>query len=292
MIIAAHIGFHATEAAQLHASLGKSGRLFRREGIALPSLDTCRDVVIQTMKKLRGETASPETEEMLLAALLGTDDPQRLILSQDQFICAVSQIFAGGAFYGRAAEKVDWLRKCFPSHEIELFLAVRNPATLIPALMTLPKNGIAYDALLQGVDPDSLRWFATIAAIRDAHPDLPITAWAYEDLPLIWTQILREVAGLAPMSGVFGNFDILRQIMNPEGIARLKAYLREHKLDTDIQLRRVIAAFLDKYAIADAIVEEIDLPGWDATRVEHLTETYEDDLIEIGRIPGVTLVTP
>ena len=59
-----------------------------------------------------------------------------------------------------------------------------------------------------------------------------------------------------------------------------------------MQKRRVIAAFLDKFAREDMIVEELDLPGWTDAMVNELTEIYDDDVFEISRIPGVNFIAP
>ena len=56
-------------------------------------------------------------------------------------------------------------------------------------------------------------------------------------------------------------------------------------------LYEVITAFLDKYALDEEIEEEVDLPGWTPELIDHLTAVYDDDMIEIGRIPGVTVLT-
>jgi hypothetical protein len=59
-----------------------------------------------------------------------------------------------------------------------------------------------------------------------------------------------------------------------------------------MQRRRIVGAFLDRYALDDEIEEELDLPGWTPDLVEDMSATYEDDMAEITRIPGVTLLTP
>ncbi len=61
---------------------------------------------------------------------------------------------------------------------------------------------------------------------------------------------------------------------------------------TEGQRRRVIGAFLDKYAIEDEIVEELDLPGWSDELVEQMTEIYEADIDHIADIPGVRMILP
>lgn len=53
-----------------------------------------------------------------------------------------------------------------------------------------------------------------------------------------------------------------------------------------------MAAFMQKYAVEDAIEQEIDIPQWTPDLVNEMTEIYEDDVIELARIPGVTLISP
>ena len=80
--------------------------------------------------------------------------------------------------------------------------------------------------------------------------------------------------------------------MSPTGMSRFRAYLKTHPVMTEIQKRRVIAAFLDKYALDEEIEEEVDLPGWTVDLIGQLTEIYEEDVFAIQRMPGVTLITP
>lgn len=61
---------------------------------------------------------------------------------------------------------------------------------------------------------------------------------------------------------------------------------------TEMQKRRVMVAFLDKFAIEDEIEEELDLPGWTDELVDELTDTYEEDCFSLSRIPGVTVIAP
>mgnify|MGYP002826099982 CR=1 FL=1 len=45
-------------------------------------------------------------------------------------------------------------------------------------------------------------------------------------------------------------------------------------------------------SLDEAMEEELDLPGWDAAYVEMLTELYDEDVCQIGQMPGVTLIEP
>jgi hypothetical protein len=57
-------------------------------------------------------------------------------------------------------------------------------------------------------------------------------------------------------------------------------------------LRRIVSAFLDKFALSDQIDMELDLPGWDEDLIDTLTENYRNDIARIRAIPGVTFLDP
>jgi hypothetical protein len=137
-----------------------------------------------------------------------------------------------------------------------------------------------------------MRWSELIARIRNAHPDLPITVWCNEDTPLIWSQIVREIAGIDATVPIAGEFALLSEIMTKPGLQRFHAYIDSHPGMTEVQKRRVIAAFLDKFADEAAIEEELDVPGWTEAVVNRLTELYDEDLYEIQRLDGVQMITP
>ena len=75
-------------------------------------------------------------------------------------------------------------------------------------------------------------------------------------------------------------------------MTRLRSYMTAHGELGEMQKRRVYAAFLDKFALEDALEEELDLDGWTDELVEDLTEIYDEDMYHLQRIPGVTLIAP
>jgi hypothetical protein len=100
------------------------------------------------------------------------------------------------------------------------------------------------------------------------------------------------MAGLEDHEKIIGGFDLLSSIMSKEGMQRFRSYLDSHPEMSEFQKRRVIAVFLDKFALEDEIEEELDMPGWTEDLVEEMTEIYDQDVAVIQSIPGVRLVTP
>lgn len=80
--------------------------------------------------------------------------------------------------------------------------------------------------------------------------------------------------------------------MDRTGFERMQQYLTDNPPDTEMQRRRILGAFLDRYALEAKIEEELDLPGWTPAMIDQITQSYEDDMAEIVTIPGVKLLTP
>ena len=173
----------------------------------------------------------------------------------------------------------------------ELFFAIRNPATFMPALLA-KTNFNTIEDIFRGYDPFSFRWSELFERIRAQVPDIPITVWCNEDTPLIWAEVVREMAALEPTVGFEGEFSLLAEIMTEAGMKRFRAYVAERPGMSEIQKRRVISAFLDKFADDEAVEEEYDIEGWTADKIDRLTDLYEEDIYAIQRVPGVTMISP
>jgi len=290
MHISFHIGAHCTDEDILVKSLLKNKGILAEEGVIVPGPSRYRPILAEVTRKLGGEKASADTQDVLLESIMDVDEAERLVLSQDNFLGVSTRALEHGQLYHLIADKATRLRNLFPDNPVEFFIGIRDIATFIPALFE--RHGSQdFVGMMKGVDPLELFWSDAIAALRDAVPDSPVTVWCNEDTPLIWPEVMHEVAGVEPALRMNGGFDILAGIIAKEGMQRLRTYLAEHTPQNEIQRRRVLGAFLDKYALEEEIVEEVDLPGWSAELTAELTAGYEDDMLEISRIPGVTLLT-
>ncbi|MFC6584507.1 hypothetical protein [Sulfitobacter aestuariivivens] len=196
-----------------------------------------------------------------------------------------------GVLYPAAPQRMAYMAQLFPEDALEMYLIIRNPAALLPIF-----HSVAQDpedaAFWGGRNPQDLRWSETVASIRSAAPEMPITVCCNEDLPLTWAQLIRDMAGLGPHEKLVGGFDLLHTIMSSEGMQRFRAYLGNQTQISEEQRRRVIVAFLDKFALEDEIEEELDMPGWTEDTVDYLTEIYDQDVEVIKGIPGVTVLAP
>jgi len=293
MQVILHAGAHCTDDGKLLKTLFKNRDAFMERGIALPRPRHYRQLLTATVKALSKRSVGPDSRMAFLDAIMETDASQvdRLILNNENFFCVPKIAFNKSRIYPLAGSRVALLTHLFSEDDVELFLSIRNPATHLPTMYAATPH-TQFVEFLDGADPRDIYWSDLIKSIRQEAPNVHVTVWCNEDTPLIWSELVREIAGLAANEPILGGFDLLTEIMSAEGMGRFQSYLDSHPDMTEMQTRRVITAFLDKFAIDDMVEEEVDLNGWTEPLVDQLTEQYEEDIFEISRIPGVTLLEP
>ncbi|WP_146200033.1 hypothetical protein [Roseicyclus mahoneyensis] len=272
-------------------SLGKNRARLAEDGILAPSIARYRPLLRDTLRALKGQTASRDVQDALLDAIIDEMPADRLIFSDPRLVCIHRLVVQGPQIWAMIDRQVAALRGLFPQAEPEVFIGMRNPATLIPALFAASKFS-DFPEFSENMQPHAVAWSEMLSRLRLAHPDVPVTVWCNEDTPLLWGQLLREIADVPFDYPLKGSDDLIETIMDPTGFNRLQRYLADNPAQSEIQRRRIVGAFLDRYAIDTAIEEELDLPGWTPDLIEEISLAYDDDMAEIARIPGVTLLTP
>ena len=293
MQVAIHLGAHCTDDDRLLKSLLSNKNALAKEGISVPGPGRYRDLLQDSARRLKGQPASLDLQTKIRDEILHDVNATRVVLSDENFICVHARIFEGGVLYDKSSYKCRWLRNLFPEDEVEFFLGIRNPASFIPAAFQHPDQRYGtFQQFFAETDVQDIRWSDVIVTIRETNPGCPITVWCNEDTPLIWSEILRKMSCHDPLTRLNDDFNILQTIMKPVGLKRMNDYLAANPPETEIQHQRVIAAFLEKFAIEAEVEEELDAPGWTEDLVEELTEIYEEDLYEIARLSGVTFISP
>ncbi len=290
MQIVFHIGVHCTDEGQIQTCLAKNRRLLAEEGIVVAMPGRFRPILRETLASLKGEPVGKDVQEVMLDSILTEDHPQRIIFSNDAFLCGLPRILGQDMLYPDAADKSQKLFNLFHDQEVEFCIGIRNPATFMPACFAR-LGGNDFASYIAQNDPASLRWSDMIARIHERLPEVPLKVWSNEDTPFIWRELIREIADHNPLTQLSGLDDFLLSIMMPEGLERMAAYLETHPPANEIQRRRILSAFLDKFEIEDDS-PEIDAPFWNNEYVEALTDLYEEDLFEIERLPGVQFISP
>jgi hypothetical protein len=288
MRIVYHLGAHCTDEDRLVRCLLKNRAELAEQGIAVPSPTRYRKLLRDTALQLRGQTASEETQAVVLQQIMDEPDADRLILSWPSFLSFPAWALRGG-LYAAAGERLRAFTRIFPGAEAEFHLSVRNPATFLPTLQEAV-NAKGREDILTDVNPLDVRWSDPVRQILINNPGVPMTIWCNEETPLIWPEVLQAVSGHEPGMTLADDDDLLASIMTEIGMGRMKAYCAEHPPQSVTQRRRIATAFLEKFARPDQVEQEISLPGWTDDLVETLTQTYLQDVERIRRLPGVTFI--
>ncbi len=291
MQIVFHIGAHATDGDRLLRTLLKNRETLAEAGVAVPGPARYRGLFHEVLLKLRGQRASADTQGMLIEELLEGASARRIVLSYDSLVCGPNNIFEGGRLYGRFADKPAWLADLFPDHDVSFAFALRNPATFVPAAHALTRDR-TLEAFLCGADATRLSWSAATAALTRAVPEAPVTVWCNEDAPILWPEIVCALAGIDPMTPLRGALEPLADLMTRDGFLAMRAALSATPTTTPAARRAILADHLEAHARPEAMVEEVDMPGWTAAHVQAVTRAYDTDLARISRLPGVHVLVP
>ena len=288
MQIVFHLGAHCTDGGLLIRSILRNRGPLAEQGICVPGPGRYRELLGDVSTTLRGEMASEDTEAMVIDAICDDDTAERVVLSNENFLCRPGVALAKDGLYPKATKSA-WLRGALPSHEVEFALSIRNPATFVPELVGRSQEAAE---TLEGISLGDLMWSDVIDDIATANPDARITVWCHEDTPFIWSEIMQELTDHDPFIQLDGEFDMLETIIAPDGMARLRDFLDARGVTSQIKRRRAVSAFLEAHAISEAVEAEIDIPGWTSDTVDVLTELYEDDVARIAAMEHVTFISP
>lgn len=290
MRIIYHLGAHFTDDERLLRCLLKNRDLLVQNEIVVPGPNRYRRLLRETATKLKGKAATVDEQALILEQIMEEDRANRLILSWESFLSLPNYVL-NERLYPAAGERVRAFCQIFPEIEAEFHLAIRNPASFLPQLYgrLKPEN---YRDFLNGADPLDMCWSDVIERIVDANPGVPLTVWCDEDTPLIWPEILRAVAGLPEGTQLDGEADLISGLMSGEGLSRLEAYLQSHPPQSVMQRRKIVSAFLDKFALPERIDQEIEMPGWSEDMVAEMTKAYDADVARIAQMGEITFLAP
>ena len=291
MQVVFHLGAPCTDGDMLIQSLLKNRLRLAQAGIAVPPPSRYRAVIRDTARTLKGEPANQAVQDALREAIIGDAQVDRLVLSDARFI-AINRLVVQRAQIWPMVERASaYLRALFPGTQTEFFIGLRDPGTLIPDLFKSSRFS-NFTEFTENMQPQALAWSEMLRRLQAAHPDAGITVWCNEDTPLLWGDVMRGMAGVAATADLDGTLDLAESIMARDGFDRMQAWLAEHPTSDATQQSRVLAAFLERYALPDEVTEELNLPGWTQKLMAELSANYDEDVDVIARMPGIRLITP
>ena len=295
MRIVYHLGAHCTDDERLLRCLLKNRGILAEQGIVVPGPTKYRTLLRDTAVALKGQPASLDTQALVLEQIMEEDHAERLILSWDSFLSFPTWAL-DGRLYPAAADRIRAFSQIFPQIEAEFHLALRNPATFLPALFDKQKNSKGgskvFNDFMKKLGPYDIRWSDVIERVLRVNPDVPLVIWCDEDTPLIWPEVLQAVSGHSPGTVLEDEHELLSQIMSAEGLKRMQAYIDSHPVTSPEMRRKIVSAFLDKFAVPDRINVEVEVPGWTTDTIAKMTQIYEQDVARIAAMPGVRFIAP
>lgn len=291
MQVAFHCGVHGTDLYRMVRTLTQNRDWLLAHGIEPVTPNRHRELFAEALNTLNGAPAPPEMEELLLDEILETDAPQRIIFSTPTFLGKAARAISSEGLYAGAGEKLAALANLFPGAEVEFFMALKNPATLVPFVLDQEGEG-SHDQLMAGLPPERLRWAPAIRRIQAAIPGHRLVLWCHEDTSLIWPEVVRRLATMPSDVPLRAGLQVLGDIMRPEGIEMVREEMaRQERLTVDTR-RAIFASALARHARPEEIEVEIRVPGWTQELVDHLSDLYDEDVAQIAALPGIEFITP
>ena len=293
MQILVHAGAHPTDEDKLYASLDANTPFMAKKNIVLPRIQLYRRPLRQAMIQVAKNQSAHRLRENLLNSFLQNSPSghDTMILSLPMFFGSPKECVNKDRLFPDAVTHLTRFCTIFNQDEIEIFFAIRNPATFLPACMQVTQTTQLHD-ILRGSNYMALRWSELFVRLRTAFPQIPITTWCDEDTPFIWAKLLREFMSATNSQPVSNAYAIFAQILTREGFERFKGYMQNHPDMNPIQRRKVMYAFAEKFARPDAVIQDLNDTPWDQPTVDRMTENYDADVDFISNMAGVTLIEP
>ncbi|MCC5967829.1 MAG: hypothetical protein JJU24_17065 [Natronohydrobacter sp.] len=291
MEIALHLGAHLTDDSQLRDCLLANSDMLAGQGILVPRARDFQKLLSDAAEHISSGHGAPKAFERLLASVEASEDTRRLVLSAQRLLSRLPDAMDNTRFYPGAKQRIAALRHIFAGQDVEIFLAIRNPASFMPAYLATGRAQ-AQAEIAALADATGLRWSLLIEEIRNAWPEAKLTLWCDEDTPFIWHRVLRLVAGYNPEKEFESSFNWFDTVLVEGASQKLAAYLQASPPVDDSHRQKVISVFLDKFCDDQKLDIDVSVTGWDEAHVDLLTELYEADTARIAAMNGVMLIQP
>lgn len=291
MQVAIHFGTHGTEPERMIRTLMENRDWLLANGVEVVPPGRYKGVLDKSLTSLRGGEASPAMEEVIYDALLESDNVRRMVISQASLIGAPVRCLTDKGLFPQAGPRMRAVAGLFPSAEVEVSLAIQNPALQIPHLLSRLPDPPGVRALA-GCDPRSLRWGPAMQRIVDSMQGRRVIVWCYEDTPLVWPEAVRRIARMPADVPLKSGLAVLGDLLPPAGMVELREALTRAGPLTVAARRAIFAEMLGRHARPESIQQEILIPGWTQDLVDEITDAYEEDVAMIAALPGVEFLGP
>lgn len=291
MQIILHCGVHSTDTELLFEALQKnlSDRLPLRTQVIDP--EKTRVVLRKLLRAGRDGHLPDNARDILFEVADVQDDTERLILANTAVLGTYRDFVAPNVIFPNAVDYLRVARQIFAKDDLAVSYAMRNPATLLSAVVRDAKAR-NLEQITDSADPLQLRWSELAERLHHALPDVHMTIWYNEDIPLIWSAILRIMLDMDETTPVAMAHAPMLKLLQPDDIQKFEDYITKHPGMIPSQERRVITTFVEKMARSELIEEDIIIDGWTQDYVDNLTLHYEADQPLVQAVRDIRLILP
>lgn len=291
MQIILHCGVYSSDTGLLFEALQKNlgNAVPLRTQVIDP--EVTRVVLRKLMRAGRDGHLPDNARDILFEVADVRDDTERLILASPAALGTYRDLVAPQVFFPNAVDYLQVVRQIFANDDMAISYAMRNPATLLSSVVRDAKAP-NLEQITGPADPMQLRWSELAARLRQAMPDVHMTIWYNEDIPLIWSEILRIMLDLPDDTPLTMAHAPMFKLLQPDDIQKFEDYIAKHPGMIPAQERRVITTFVEKMARPEMIEEEIGIDGWTQDYVDDLTRHYEADQPMVQAVADVRLILP
>lgn len=280
-------GAHKTASSHLQHSLLGSAEALQKIGIAVVGPKTMRRDLIPFSQLLRdGMTA-----EVVRAGADGFlahygADADTVVLMDENILGGTDRkmLMRRSRLYPWGPRRLARLVELFEGHDIELGLAVRNPATFLPSCWSeslLHGRFDDFETFVQGFDPTGKTWTGLVGRLSEANPGLPMTIWRYEDYntlgPSLFARLLKPKAAEA---------------VRPDPQRRRAGLSQKAAEWFQAQTNRDEATVQDARQRFPKTGPETAFSPWSEEEQAALTQSYRRDMAKLAAHEGVTILSP
>lgn len=286
--ISLHLGVHKTASTHLQKSLQRSPGKLAPAGITFRGPKYLRDPDHKLAQVMR--TNGPDLEAVFgadpLHQMAGAAD--RLVLSDENLLGLVFSDLHPGMPYPRARGRIERLLAALAPSSVQMFLAVRDPASWLVSLYSQRIKGghyMSFADFCAGFSTVDLQWSGLIRRLLSLDHHQGITIWQHENYSAVGDSLLKAMLGRTPPKGV----KLLHNKVNKSiSAAAIDHLLSKHGQGEDMP------GNWGKDAQALYPLSE-DYPAFDPWSEEEKQASraaYQADLEQIRTLPHVTFLSP
>lgn len=291
MQVVFHVGTHTTDSERLLKNLLNNRDELLKLGTEPIPNGRHKGIFVDALASLKGGAATEEMEQILLDAVIEAEDVNRIIFSMAGFLGVPKLVVTPRGFFADVETRINGLMRLFPNAETEFFMAIRNPASMLNDIIQQDES-IDYETYMGNMHPLDLRWREVVQRMARSVQGRRIVMWCYEDLPLIFPEVMRMMGNMPLDARLRGGQHYVDEALTPDGREKLKEAMRGYGQVSIGKRREIHGQILKQYGMAGRFDQVITLPGWTQELVDEISDNYYSDVAEIAVLPGVEFILP